>query len=108
MTITSRSMTAAEIHEKSVRDGHAEIIRKFGSAVALKTFGIASTKHVDSPEEKLDRIATAAADRALKKFMAPAKASTPKPTKPTTSTTKAFTARGPNWSVKRFSVPFSR
>jgi hypothetical protein len=105
---TSKPMTAQQISQASIQKGRTDIIRRFGSTIALKRFGISSAKHVDSPSERLDSIAEAAAERAMKKFMAPAKGSTPKPSaptaKPTTSTTKAFAARGPNWSVKRFSA----
>lgn len=81
--------TPAEREAETIRRGNAEIVRKFGSEIALKKFNIASPCHVPSPAERLDRIATAAADRALKKFMEPAK---PSPAKPAAkeSTPKIF------------------
>ena len=65
--------TAAERSAEAVRRGNAEIVRKFGSAVALKTFGIASKRRVDSPKEvlaRIDRIAEAVAEKAYKRLTA--------------------------------------
>jgi hypothetical protein len=65
--------TAAERSAEAVRRGNAEIVRKFGSAVALKTFGVASKRRVDSPKEvlaRIDRIAEAVAEKAYKRLTA--------------------------------------
>lgn len=104
---TSRKLSAQEIHEKSIRDGRAEIILKFGSKVAQARFGIASDRHVPSPAERIDLAVNRGVNRAFSKLKGTAKPSTPKPVAKT-STSKSFAARGPNWSVKRFCVPFSR
>ena len=68
------SLSAAEIHAKSIRDGQAIIVKRFGSVVAETRYGITSSKHVPSPAEKLDIIAERAAQAALKAFAAKSKA----------------------------------
>ncbi len=106
--------TASERSEASVREGNRQIDRKFGSAVALQRFNIASKTVVPSPAEKLDQIAEAAAARALRKFetgskpapakrpAAPAKAPTSKAPARAASTTKSFSS---GYSIKQFSAP---
>jgi hypothetical protein len=102
-------MTAQQISDKSIRQGKADIIRKFGSTIAKSRFNIASDRHVPSPSERLDLAVQRGVNRAMKSFQTASNPSTPKAaTKTKGSTVKAFAARGPNWSVKRFSVPFSR
>ena len=80
------SPTAEQISDHHIKVGNEIIARKFGSRVALKTFGVASKRLVLSPTERIDAIAEAVADRAFKSLTAkPA----PKAATPATSTARS-------------------
>ena len=72
-SINTRSLTAAEIHDRSIRDGNAIILKKYGSEAA-KRYGIQSDKFVPSPAEKTYAAVKRGVAAAFRQFNARAKA----------------------------------
>ena len=66
--------TVAERSARTIREGHAEIVRRFGAASALKHFGIKDT----ASNKRLHVIADTAVVKVLAKVSSPVKPTAPK------------------------------